>query len=84
MSLPRRIAQASPFVAGALVTLSLATPAFASVLDVSLSLSPRYWLLIGSLVLLAIALCFRLMRSRAMREALLSDQSDLRWWIKGP
>jgi hypothetical protein len=86
MSLPRRIAQTSPFVAGVLIGLSLVTPAFAAVVDVPLP--PREWLLMGSLVLLAVALAFRLMRSRAGSDANPADdtvdQPDMRWWIRSP
>lgn len=84
MSLPRRIAQTSPFVAGVLIGLSMVTPAFAAMIDVPLP--PRDWLLMGSLVLLAVALAMRLLRSRAGSDDIPADvsldQPDMRWWIR--
>lgn len=79
MSLPRKVVEVCPFVAGVLMGLSLVTPAFAATLD--LPLPPRDWLLMGSLVLLAVALALRLMRSRATPDAT-PDEPDMRWWIK--
>lgn len=79
MSLPRKLVEVGPFVAGVLMGLSLVTPVFAATLDVPLP--PREWLLMGSLVLLAVALALRLMRSRAMPDDT-PDQPDMRWWIR--
>ena len=42
-------------------------------------LSVRDWVLMGSLVLLAVALALRLMRPRGRGEPL-TDTQDLRWW----
>jgi hypothetical protein len=42
-------------------------------------LSLRDWVLMGSLVLLAVALALRLMRHRG-HDAPLTDTHDLRWW----
>ena len=39
----------------------------------------RDWILIGSLVLLAVALAIRLMRHRGTNEPL-TDTQDMRWW----
>ena len=44
----------------------------------------RDWILMGSLVLLAVALALRLMRHRGKNEPLsdtpVTDVHDLRWW----
>lgn len=77
--LPNRIERFAPFLAGVLLGISMVTPAFAATLDVPLP--PRDWLLVGSLVLLAVALALRLMRSRATADEA-PDAPDLRWWMR--
>lgn len=74
-----RSVRLAPFLAGVLIGLSAVTPAFAATLDVPLP--PRDWLLMGSLVLLAVALALRLMRSRAAADDT-PEHPDMRWWIK--
>ena len=78
MSLPSKAVRFNPFVAGILIGLSLVTPTFAATFDTPLP--PRDWLLMGSLVLLAVALAMRLMRSRGDPE-MGPEAPDMRWWI---
>jgi hypothetical protein len=44
------------------------------------ALTPRDWLLIGSLVLLAVSLAVRLLQHRGAPDAAL-EGPDLRWWM---
>ena len=80
MSLPRKIARLNPFVAGVLLGLCLVTPTFAATFENPLP--PRDWLLMGSLVLLAVALAMKLMRDRSTDTdaGTMDMDSDLRWW----
>ena len=70
-------------VAALIAGLAAASPAFAALpFDLPFTASGlpmRDWVLIGSLVLLAIALAIRLMRHRDRNEPL-SDTQDMRWW----
>jgi hypothetical protein len=67
------------FVAGSLLGLSAITPVFAATFDSPLP--PRDMLLYGSLVLLAVGLAARLMRSRKQGEpGATRDGPDMRWW----
>lgn len=67
------------FVAGSLLGLSAVTPVFAATLDGPLP--PRDMLLYGSLVLLAVGLAARLMRSRKQGDpGATRDVPDMRWW----
>jgi hypothetical protein len=70
---------AGPFAAGVLIGMSVVTPVFAATLDVE-SLQP--WLLLGSLVLLLIALIMKAMatpRPAADAEPATVNAGDLRW-----
>ena len=79
MSLSRKLAGLDAFAAGVLIGLSLITPTFAATFD--LPMPARDWLLMGSLVLLAVALALKLMRARSAHETGAdSDNADLRWW----
>jgi hypothetical protein len=79
MSLPRKLAGLDAFVAGVLIGLSVITPTFAATFDVPMP--PRDWLLMGSLVLLAVAVALKLMRVRSAPEMGPDpDNPDLRWW----
>jgi len=70
-------------VAALIAGLAAASPAFAALpFDLPFTASGlpmRDWVLIGSLVLLAIALAIRLMRHRDRNEPL-ADAQDMRWW----
>lgn len=77
MSVPKKLARPNAFVAGVLLGLSAITPAFAATFDPAFA--PRDWLLVGSLVLLAVALAIRLMRGRRTPDVGL-ETPDLRWW----
>jgi hypothetical protein len=78
-----RFARIDVAVAGLIAGLAAATPAFAALpfeLPFTASGLPmRDWILMGSLVLLAVALAIRLMRHRRSNEPL-TDTTDLRWW----
>jgi hypothetical protein len=77
--LPDKLVRLLPFAAGVLIGLLVVTPAFAAPFDVPLP--PRDWLLMGSLVLLAVALALKLMRSRTTPDTT-PDVPDMRWWIR--
>jgi hypothetical protein len=71
----------SPFL-GAICGLATMTPALAADFEVALPavrLSERDLLLIGSLVVLSVALALRIHRRRHSVEPL-ADSPDLRWW----
>ena len=87
----RRIARIDVAVAAVvagIVAAMAATPAFAALPFempfVGQGLPMRDWILMGSLVLLAVALALRLMRHRGKYEPLsdtpVTDVHDLRWW----
>lgn len=87
----RRIARidiAVAAVVAGIVAAMAATPAFAALPFempfVGQGLPMRDWILMGSLVLLAVALALRLMRHRGKSEPLsdtpVTDVHDLRWW----
>ena len=70
-------------VAALIAGFGAASPAFAALpfeLPFSASGLPmRDWILMGSLVVLAVALAIRLMRHRRTEEPL-TDAHDMRWW----
>lgn len=78
----RRITQVD-VLAVALISALAAMPAFAQIPVeipfVGKGLPLRNWILVGSLVLLAVALALRLMRHRGTRDAM-PEGPDLRWW----
>jgi len=51
-----------------------------SAFGLTTTLTPRDWLLIGSLVLLAVGLALRLLQDRGAPDAGL-EAPDLRWWM---
>ena len=77
-----RIARIDVAMAGLVAALA-AMPAFAQlpveIPFVGQGLPVRDWILMGSLVLLAVALALRLMRRRGTSEPHAEEQ-DLRWW----
>ena len=78
-----RFARVDAAVAACIAALFAASPAFAALpfeMPFAASGLPmRDWILMGSLVLLAVALAIRLMRHRRGSEPV-SDSDDLRWW----
>jgi len=81
MSLSQTILRLDSWLYGVALGL-LATPAFAARFPFGLdtALTQRDWLLVGSLVLLAVALALRLMQHRGAPDA--GPQApDLRWWM---
>ena len=81
MSLRKMVLRLDTLAAGVVTGLVLASPASAlSFTPASLaSLPMREWILMGSLVLLAIAVALRLMRRGATPD-MPSDTPDMRWW----
>ena len=81
MSLRKIVLRLDTLAAGLVTGLVLASPAFALSFtpDTLTSLPVRDWVLMGSLVLLAIAIALRLMR-RGARPDMPSDTPDMRWW----
>ena len=77
MTLSKKLVRLDAFAAGILIGLSIVTPAFAAAFDNPLP--PRDWLLMGSLVLLAVGIALRLMRHRTTTDAG-PIEPDLRWW----
>jgi hypothetical protein len=51
-----------------------------SAIGLTTALTPRDWLLIGSLVLLAVALALRLLQHHGAPDAG-PEAPDLRWWM---
>ena len=81
MSLRKMVLRFDTMAAGVVTGLVLASPAFALSFtpDSLASLPLRDWVLMGSLVLLAIAVALRLMRRGATPD-MPSDTPDMRWW----
>lgn len=71
-----------PLIAGAALALGQATSALAEtieVFDLPIQTTPREYLLIGSLVLLGVALAARIYRRRHTEDPM-PEGPDLRWW----
>ena len=81
MSLRKIVLRFNTMAAGAITGLVLASPAFALSFtpDSLASVPTRDWVLVGSLVLLAVAVALRLMRRGATPD-MPSDTPDMRWW----
>ena len=81
MSLRKMVLRLDTIAAGLVTGLVLASPAFAlSFTPASLaSLPMRDWVLMGSLVVLAVAIAMWLMR-RGSTPDVPSDTNDMRWW----
>jgi len=81
MSLRKMVLRLDTLAAGLVTGLVLASPASAlSFTPASLaSLPMRDWILMGSLVVLAVAIALRLMRRGSASDAP-SDTHDMRWW----
>ena len=80
----QRVARVDGALAALVAALS-ATPALAALpFEMPFAgngLPLRDWILMGFLVLLAVALALRLLRHRGASEPL-ADDADLRWWRK--
>jgi hypothetical protein len=68
--------QAAPFAASVLIGASIVTPVFAATSDIPAEWQP--FLLIGSVILLAVALMLKALGARAGRRGALDQASDLR------
>jgi len=68
--------QAAPFAASVLIGASIVTPVFAATSDIPAEWQP--FLLIGSVILLAVALMLKALGTRAGRRGALDQASDLR------
>jgi hypothetical protein len=68
--------QAGPFAAGVLIGASIVTPVFAATSDIPAEWQP--FLLIGSVILLAVALMLKALGTRADRSSPLDRPSDMR------
>lgn len=68
--------QAAPFAAGVLIGASIVTPVFAATSDIPAEWQP--FLLIGSVILLAVALMLKALGTRADRSSPLDRSSDMR------
>lgn len=80
MSIQRTVVRRpGAFIAGVLLGLSVVTPVFAATM--AMPLPPRDLMLLGSLVLLAVALAIRLMRRRQGGAHPQPDAPDMRWWV---
>jgi cytochrome c biogenesis protein CcdA len=71
-----RLQEAASFVAGVLIGASIVTPVFAATSDLPAEWQP--FLLIGSVVLLAIALVLKALGTRPTRRGDLDGNVDLR------
>ncbi len=71
-----RLQQAAPFAAGVLIGASIVTPVFAAASDFPTEWQP--FLLIGSVILLALALMLKVLGTRPTRRGDLQDATDLR------
>ena len=80
MSLPKSVKRLNAFAAGVLLGLCVITPTFAA--SVSFDTMPaRDWLLMASLILLAVSLALKLMRRRNGVDDVPDElEPDLRWW----
>ena len=68
--------QAAPFAAGVLIGASIVTPVFAATSDVPAEWQP--FLLIGSVILLAVALMIKALGTRPNRNGSLERDADMR------
>lgn len=71
-----RLQEAASFSAGALIGTSIVTPVFAATSDIPAEWQP--YLLIGSVVLLAMALMLKALGTRPGRRSDLDESADLR------
>jgi hypothetical protein len=71
-----RLQEAASFAAGVLIGASIVTPVFAATSDLPAEWQP--FLLIGSVVLLAIALMLKALGTRPNRRGDLDENADLR------
>jgi hypothetical protein len=71
-----RLQEAASFAAGALIGTSIVTPVFAATSDIPAEWQPV--LLMGSVVLLAVALMLKALGSRPSRRGDLDESADLR------
>ena len=71
-----RLQEAASFAAGALIGTSIVTPVFAATSDIPAEWQP--FLLMGSVVLLAVALMLKALGSRPSRRGDLDETADLR------
>ena len=71
-----RLQEAASFVAGVLIGASIVTPVFAATSDIPAEWQP--YLLIGSVVLLALALMLKALGTRPSRRGDLDERADLR------
>ena len=71
-----RLQEAASFAAGVLIGTSIVTPVFAATSDIPAEWQP--YLLIGSVVLLAIALMLRALGTRPARHSDMDQYADLR------
>ena len=71
-----RLQETASFVAGVLIGTSIVTPVFAATSDIPAEWQP--YLLIGSVVLLAIALMLRALGTRPTRHSDMEQNADLR------
>jgi hypothetical protein len=71
-----RLQEAASFAAGVLIGASVVTPVFAAVSDLPAEWQP--FLLIGSVVLLAIALMLKALGTRPTRRGDLGESGDMR------
>jgi hypothetical protein len=71
-----RLQETAPFAAGVLIGASIVTPVFAATSDLPAEWQP--FLLIGSVVLLAIALMLKALGTRPNRRGELGENGDLR------
>jgi hypothetical protein len=82
MSLPKSVKRLNAFAAGVLLGLCVVTPTFAASFAFD-TLPMRDWILMASLVLLAVALAVKLMRRRGAVDDVPDElEPDLRWWRK--
>jgi cytochrome c biogenesis protein CcdA len=71
-----RLQETASFVAGVLIGTSIVTPVFAAASDIPAEWQP--FLLIGSVVLLAMALMLKALGTRPSRRSDLDESADLR------
>lgn len=71
-----RLQQAAPFAAGVLIGASIVTPVFAATSDIPAEWQP--FLLIGSVILLAIALMLKALGTKSPRRVDLDQSVDMR------
>ncbi|HTQ00290.1 MAG TPA: hypothetical protein VMN56_13260 [Casimicrobiaceae bacterium] len=82
MSLTQTILRLDGWLVGVAAGVLAPTPAIAARLPLGpdAGLTPRDWLLAGSLVLLAVGVVLRLMERRHASDAK-PEAPDLRWWM---